>query len=349
MSSMVHPRIGLILPCRNEAAVIERKLRNLAQLDLEGVELQLIVVDDHSTDGTAERARKILESMTGQGFVGRVVANEVRPGKNGAIEGGLGLVAGSVDLVVLTDADVLVEPQALRATHAAFARDEDLGMACGSQVFVASLADGGQCAGADGAAPQSAMEAWDRVTARVRRFESRRGKLFSVHGQWLAWRAELGLLPSPGVAADDVDLMLQVRSGDRPRVRMLSEVRFFECKPPAAHAGEQGLRRARAWFQVFQRREAPLGLSALDRLQWWSYATLPGRLPELVAVGAVSAALFCAWIFGPPGVLAVALMLALVAVSPFGREWLQTLGLILRARRLERTEAMSETWEMSRE
>ena len=41
-----------------------------------------------------------------------------------------------------------------------------------------------------------AAAGWDRWTARARRLESRFGALFSVHGQLLAWRAELGLLPS---------------------------------------------------------------------------------------------------------------------------------------------------------
>ena len=43
----------------------------------------------------------------------------------------------------------------------------------------------------------------------MRAFESRFGKLFSVHGQLMAWRSCLGILPTPGYAADDLDLMLQ--------------------------------------------------------------------------------------------------------------------------------------------
>ena len=130
---------------------------------------------------------------------------------------------------------------------------------------------------------------------------------------------------------------------------MLPEARFFECKPPADEAGDQGLRRARAWFQVFERRPAPRSLSTFDRLQWWCYSTLPGRLPWLVGAACVLALVLGAWAFGAPGVLVLALCLALVGLSPFGREWLRTLGLILRARRLERAGAMPEAWEMSRE
>ena len=348
MKTAQSSRVGVLLPCRNEAAVIERRLRNLARLEVAGLEPRLVVVDDHSTDDTAEVARRAFELLAG--WRTEVISNQVRPGKNGAIEAGLAHLGGEVDLVVLTDADVAVDRGALAVTWAAFATDSRLGMACASQRFVRALPEDGSCPGEGGAALERADEAWDRWTAAVRRLESRTGRLFSVHGQWLAWRADLGLAPTGGVAADDVDLMLQVRASARPRVELLADARFFEEKPPAGEAYQlQGLRRARAWFQVFDGRRAPAGLTGLDRLQWWSYARLPGHLPLLAVAGLLITTCSAAWGFGVLGAVAVLVLAALVLCTPLGREWLRTLGLIRRARRLEREAAMPESWEMSRE
>ncbi|MFT7669890.1 MAG: cellulose synthase/poly-beta-1,6-N-acetylglucosamine synthase-like glycosyltransferase [Planctomycetota bacterium] len=348
MSGQGHLRVGILLPCRNEERVIRRRIANLAQLHWpsDSGSNRVIVIDDHSTDATLELAREAMRHSSNDQFQMQVMCNEVRPGKNGAIEQGLLSLSGEVDLVFLTDADVLVEPGALLAVCAAFQSDELLGMACGSQVFVQVLDGTGACSGD----LRSASAIWDRWTANVRRLESRFGKLFSVHGQWLAWRADLEISPKPGVAADDVDLMLQVRSGARPRVRMVPDARFYECKPAGGEAAEsQGLRRARAWFQVFRPQSKPEGLRGLDRLQWFAYARVPAIFPWLCAgvilVGLLLVGKTLGWTFALGGLPLVVLL----ALTPFGREWLRTLRLIVQARRLERQEEMSEAWEMTRE
>ncbi len=342
-------RVGVLLPCRNEARVIERRLSNLARLDWPECEgdHRLLVVDDHSTDGTASLARGAIEAGFAPGVRAEVTSNETRPGKNGAIEEGLGFIGGEVDLIVLTDADVLVERGALRALVEAFSADARLGMVCGSQRFVASLDPGGS---AEGSCMDDCSGVWDRWTARVRGLESRFGRLFSVHGQWLAWRAELGLVPRRGVAADDIDLMMQVRGGPCPRVRLVPGARFFECKPaPGAAAEAQGLRRARAWFQAIDVGARPQGLDTVGRLQWWLYAHLPALSPAICLLLALILVVVIGQSFGVPFAAATLVLMTLVSLTPFGREWRRTFGLILRARRLERTEAMPESWEMRRD
>jgi len=345
------PRVGVLLPCRDEAAVVERRLANLAALEWPaGVEHRLVVLDDHSCDDTARLARELLTTRPIAGVRAEVVPNLVRPGKNGAIEAGLAALEGEVDLVVLTDADVLVEPGALVALVRAFEREPELGMACGAQAFVHELDPSGSAPSgvARGAGPAAA--GWDRWTARARRLESRVGRLFSVHGQWLAWRAALDLRPRPGVAADDVDLRLQVAAGPCPRVRLVGAARFYETKPPPGAAAEaQALRRARAWFQVFDGRRRSPGRGWVDRLQWSAYAQLPGSLPEIVPTGAALILLGAGLALGAWAALVTLGLLAACAATPAGREARRTLRVILQARRLERAQAMPETWEMRRE
>jgi hypothetical protein len=335
-------RLGVLVPCRNEAAVIGRKLEDLARVSWPegGAGHRVLVVDDHSTDGTAELAEAQRSLLAACGVDLEVLRSVGRPGKNGALESGLSVLAEQVDLVVLTDADVLLDSNALERLAAAFVARPRLGMACGEQVFVRSLA---------GQERVEAAAGWDRWTARVRRLESRFGGLFSVHGQLLAWRAELGLAPRPGVAADDVDLMLQVRGSATSEVALISGARFFEEKQPAGSGGaEQALRRARAWFQVFEGRRRPAGFEGLAAVQWLAYSRLPGLLPWIVpTLGVMLLAAAVRWAGAAGGGL-MALALLAAWASPVGREWTRTLLTIARARRLERRAPLEEAWETTR-
>src|SRR5215813_4929025 len=62
------PRVVAIVPARNEAETIARCVESLAAQNYAG-ELSLIIVDDHSEDGTAARAT---EAATRAGAADRV-------------------------------------------------------------------------------------------------------------------------------------------------------------------------------------------------------------------------------------------------------------------------------------
>jgi cellulose synthase/poly-beta-1,6-N-acetylglucosamine synthase-like glycosyltransferase len=329
------PALGVIVPCRNEAAVLPRKLRNLAACDWPPGRHRIVVVDDGSDDGTAalaERLGRELFGAPGAPVTLRVVPNSDAPGKTGAIRSALREL-GEAEVLVLTDADVVLRPPSLAALAAAFRARPELGLACGRQEFVRDLGDDGSCRGADGGPPRPAAEAYDRWTARVRAWESRRGRLFSVHGQLLAWPARLALSPAPGIAADDLDLMFQVR--DRGlRVELLPQAAFLEVKPPAgASRAEWQRRRARAWFQVMADRASPPGAPVFDRLQLLAYRLVHHAASPAAHVagglGLLALAAGVALLLRGPGVpwtsaartgLAVGgALLLLLIVSPLGR------------------------------
>src|SRR5262245_47498712 len=62
MSTRIEPEISLALPCYNErdniARVVEHSIRSLEQL---GRTWELIVIDNHSSDGTPEQVQPIVE------------------------------------------------------------------------------------------------------------------------------------------------------------------------------------------------------------------------------------------------------------------------------------------------
>jgi glycosyltransferase involved in cell wall biosynthesis len=333
--------------------VIERKLANLAQVDWPRAPRphRIVVVDDGSGDDTAARARALAPRLEAGAVRLEVRANDVRPGKSGAMEAGLRALRGTVDLVVLTDADVVLEPQALVALARAFAADPGLGMACAAQRFVRDLAADGSARGADGGEPRAAPGWYDRVTAGVRRLESRAGRLFSVHGQLLAWRAALGLTPTPGHAADDLDLMLQARlaGGD---LRLVREARFLEVKTPAGARGDaQALRRARAYVQFLRHprldelaARGPRG----ERLQVWAYRHLPTAAPWLVPAVLGAGVLLAALLLPRPVALGVLLVALGVALGGPGRRLLALLAVIRAADRCEAGATLSDRWETPR-
>ncbi|HNG90474.1 MAG TPA: glycosyltransferase, partial [Saprospiraceae bacterium] len=115
---MYTPRLSIIIPTRNEAQYLATTLAQF-QPYWESGEVEVIVSDANSTDGTAELVQA-LEQHSG----GRVRLVQ-RPGKqNIAIGRNYGAAHARADLLFHTDADVRLMPpeQFFRAAYALFER-----------------------------------------------------------------------------------------------------------------------------------------------------------------------------------------------------------------------------------
>jgi glycosyltransferase involved in cell wall biosynthesis len=96
-------RLTVVIPVYNEAATVEALLRRVREVPLE---LEVIVVDDGSTDGT----RDVLGRLEGS-LIDRLILHEKNAGKGAALRTGFKHATG--DVVVVQDADMEYDPHEL--------------------------------------------------------------------------------------------------------------------------------------------------------------------------------------------------------------------------------------------
>ncbi|HET9896008.1 MAG TPA: glycosyltransferase [Streptosporangiaceae bacterium] len=111
------PDVTAVIPARDEAAVLPRSLPGLLSQDYPG-RLRVILVDDESSDGTAQVAAQVASGVGEVTVVTGTPTPEGWAGKVWAMEQGLG-AAGGAEYVLFTDADIAYAPGTVRALVAA--------------------------------------------------------------------------------------------------------------------------------------------------------------------------------------------------------------------------------------
>ena len=156
------PTVTVVIAAHNEEAVIERRIRNLLELDYPKEKLQLVVTSDASTDRTDELAAA----------AGALVIANPRGGKVAAQDRAVRETES--ELVAFSDANATWAPDALRKLVRAFA-DPGVAYACGELRLLA----------ADGANKEGVY--W-RYEMAVRLGESRLGSITGGNGSIYAVR-----------------------------------------------------------------------------------------------------------------------------------------------------------------
>ena len=95
-------KLSVIVPVYDERNTVVEIVRRMRAVDLP-VDLEIVIVDDGSTDGTRDVLRQLADSTV------RVVLHEHNKGKGAAIRTGLEKVTG--DLVLIQDADLEYDPE----------------------------------------------------------------------------------------------------------------------------------------------------------------------------------------------------------------------------------------------
>ena len=96
------PKLSVVIPCYNELATLERVVDRVRATPVKDVEI--VVVDDCSTDGTRDLLRDKLEAV-----VDRVVYHARNQGKGAALRTGFDAATG--EIVLIQDADLEYDPK----------------------------------------------------------------------------------------------------------------------------------------------------------------------------------------------------------------------------------------------
>ena len=97
-------KLSVIVPVYNERNTVVEVLRRMRAVELpDGIDREIIVVDDGSTDGTRDVLNQLSDSTV------RIILHEHNRGKGAAVRTGIEVASG--DYVLIQDADLEYDPE----------------------------------------------------------------------------------------------------------------------------------------------------------------------------------------------------------------------------------------------
>jgi len=267
------PSISIVMVVRNEAAVLDRKLRNLLALNYPSALTKILAVSDGSTDDTD----RILSAAAETSLV-QVLSHTCSRGKAAGLNDAVQAARG--DIVVFTDARQTIEADAVRLLMENFA-DPDVGCASGELM----LGDPGSGESAAG------MGLYWKFEKRIRQMETASGSVMGATGALYAVRRNLLVTLPADTILDDVYLPMHVlRQGSRvvfdPRARAwdvpdLGRQREFSRK----------VRTLSGNYQLLQLAPWLLGSANQARFRFVSHKLFRLTVPFALAVALFASAL----------------------------------------------------------
>lgn len=185
----ITPRVSLLIPAFNEAATIERKIRNSLVLDYPPDLIEIVVACDGSTDDTPQLASCLANSCEAQGRV-RVLTFPVNRGKTITLNAAARQLRG--EIIVFSDASAILNADAVRVLVRNFA-DQSVGSVSGKYTVIK----------AHEVSIGTSEDFYWRYETFLKTQEAELSSTLGGHGHLHAIRAELYPFPPLGTINDD--------------------------------------------------------------------------------------------------------------------------------------------------
>ena len=284
----------------NEEAVIEEKVLNLLSLKDREPELQIYIYVDAATDQTADILRKYESDLN----------LHISPERHGKTYGMnlLSLQASAADILVFTDANVMLDRYCLRDLKRHFA-DPQIGCVCGNLIYT----------NGDASVTASTGSLYWRFEEAIKRLEADTGSSMGADGSIFAVRRSLRRAP-PDHIIDDMYVSLMVIV-EGHRMIQARDVRGYE--ESVTRSGEEFNRKVRIACQAFNVHKLLWPrlrqLDFLTRYKYVSHKLLRCGCIYLLAIAAV--AFIAALLSAGHALLAAALVGAAMVAGLLGHRW----------------------------
>ncbi len=259
------PPVSVVIAACNEADVIAATLERLLSSDYPSEKLQIIVGSDGSSDTTAEvagcyasRGVQVLQFMERRGKL--AVLNDC-------------VAAATGDVLVLTDANTAVEPDALRKLVRHFDQPR-IGAVCGELRL--TTAEG---------KPRDEGVYW-RYEMMLKILENRLNAVLGANGAIYAVRRELWPMPERELITEDFVIPMKIRAEGWHVVYDPEAMATEEA--PASPADEFRRRRrigAGNWQALWECRRVLLPWKGFIAFSFWSHKVLRWLTPFCLPMG----------------------------------------------------------------
>jgi biofilm PGA synthesis N-glycosyltransferase PgaC len=274
-----HPEISIIISAYNEELVVGKRISNIEACHYPKERIEIIFVDDCSSDDTKNLAKSYLERS---GIRFQLIENSERLGTNRSYN--LAISKANYPIIVTTDADVFFDPDALNYLIGRLFSDEKIAAVTGELRPVVSPSSTAMLEGV-----------YRSFYGRMCEWESALDSTYNFNGALVAFRSDRIRRINDKSGADDANTAFEaIRKGYRA-VYEKKAIVFEDIPESFAIQYRQKTRRATGLI------EATLSnLDLLGKNTWFCRFFYPVRIFMYVCSPVIfffSVIAFCFWIF----------------------------------------------------
>jgi cellulose synthase/poly-beta-1,6-N-acetylglucosamine synthase-like glycosyltransferase len=257
------PSVSLVVAAYNEASCIRQKLENSLALRYPADRFEVLIGSDGSSDGTDELVRECADPRVR-------LSPAPRAGKTTVLNRCIPAAKG--DIIVLSDANTMIEPEAIQALVRHF-EDPEVGAVCGKlRLYNPTKKD----------YEESAYWSYESL---IKFYEGKRGAVVGANGGLYAIRRTLFTQLPPSTIVDDFVIPLRILEQG---YKVVYEAEAVAHEETTEDYGKEFGRRARIAAGNFQSLRMVPGLllptAGFAAFAFWSHKLLRWCAPVLMAV-----------------------------------------------------------------